>query len=308
MHLLICILINYLLVIVAIAFFTLLERKVLGYIQIRKGPNKVRLIGLPQPFADVIKLFTKEVSFPRSSNLYPFIFSPIIGLALALLFWSLYPYSSPLFFPIYGALLFLCISSLNVYATLIAGWASNSKYALLGAIRRIAQTISYEVRIALILLSALIILLSFNLILITSSQWSSISLLLPPLFIIWFITTLAETNRTPFDLSEGESELVSGFNVEFRAGRFALIFIAEYTNILTIRLFTSVFFFGIIPLGIFTDIPLVLKTIFFAFLFIWVRGTLPRIRYDKLINLAWKRFLPLSLSIIILSTSLIIII
>lgn len=308
MHLLICILINYLIILIAIAFFTLLERKILGYIQIRKGPNKVSLIGLPQPFADAIKLFAKELSFPTSSNLYPFIYSPIIGLRLALLFWSLYPYSSPIYFPIYGALLFLCISRLNVYATLSAGWASNSKYALLGAIRRIAQTISYEVRIALTLLRALIILLSFNLILIRSSQWSSISLIFPPLFIIWFITSLAETNRTPFDLSEGESELVSGFNVEFRAGRFALIFIAEYTNILTIRLFTSIFFFGIIPLAIFTDIPLILKTIFFAFLFIWVRGTLPRIRYDKLINLAWKTFLPLSLSIIILSTSIIILI
>nr|YP_009164809.1 NADH dehydrogenase subunit 1 [Lamellibrachia satsuma]YP_010938132.1 NADH dehydrogenase subunit 1 [Lamellibrachia barhami]AKR07097.1 NADH dehydrogenase subunit 1 [Lamellibrachia satsuma]WLD05632.1 NADH dehydrogenase subunit 1 [Lamellibrachia barhami] len=308
MHLLICILINYLMVLMAMAFFTLLERKVLGYIQIRKGPNKVSLMGLPQPFADAIKLFTKELSLPTSSNLYPFIYSPIMGLSLALLFWSLYPYSSPMYFPMYGALLFLCISSLNVYATLSAGWSSNSKYALLGAIRSIAQTISYEVSMALTLLSALIILLSFNLILMTSSQWSWVALMFPPLFMIWFITSLAETNRTPFDLSEGESELVSGFNVEFSAGSFALIFMAEYTNILTMSLFTSIFFFGMIPMSMFTDIPLILKTMFFAFLFIWVRGTLPRMRYDKLMNLAWKSFLPLSLSIMILSTSMMILI
>ncbi len=241
MHLLIVVLVNYLIILIAIAFFTLLERKFLGYIQIRKGPNKIGLAGLPVPFADAIKLFTKELSFPSSSNLLPFIYTPILGLSLALLFWSLYPYSSAMYFPIYGALIFLCISRLNVYILLYAGWSSNSKYALLGAIRRIAQTISYEVRIALILLNTLISLFAFNLVSISTNQISLITLILPPLFIIWFISSLAETNRTPFDLSEGETELVSGFNVEFRAGRFALIFIAEYTNILTISLFTSIF-------------------------------------------------------------------
>ncbi len=308
MHLLIVVLVNYLIILIAIAFFTLLERKFLGYIQIRKGPNKIGLAGLPVPFADAIKLFTKELSFPSSSNLLPFIYTPILGLSLALLFWSLYPYSSAMYFPIYGALIFLCISRLNVYILLYAGWSSNSKYALLGAIRRIAQTISYEVRIALILLNTLISLFAFNLVSISTNQISLITLILPPLFIIWFISSLAETNRTPFDLSEGETELVSGFNVEFRAGRFALIFIAEHTNILTISLFTSIFFFGSVQIIIFTDLSLVIKTIFFAFLFIWIRGTLPRIRYDKLINLAWKSFLPLALSIILISISIIILI
>nr|YP_009131420.1 NADH dehydrogenase subunit 1 [Sclerolinum brattstromi]AIL54780.1 NADH dehydrogenase subunit 1 [Sclerolinum brattstromi] len=308
MHLLISTLVNYLMILMAMAFFTLLERKILGYIQIRKGPNKIGLAGLPVPFADAIKLFTKELSFPSSSNLLPFTYTPILGLSLALLFWSLYPFSSALYFPLYGALLFLCISSLNVYILLYAGWSSNSKYALLGAIRSIAQTISYEVSMALILLSTLISLFAFNLVSIASNQMSSTSFILPPLFIIWFISSLAETNRTPFDLSEGETELVSGFNVEFSAGSFALIFMAEYTNILTMSLFTSIFFFGSIPFILFTDISLVIKTMFFAFLFIWVRGTLPRMRYDKLMNLAWKTFLPLSLSIMIISMSMMILI
>nr|UZH92104.1 NADH dehydrogenase subunit 1 [Sclerolinum annulatum]UZH92117.1 NADH dehydrogenase subunit 1 [Sclerolinum annulatum]UZH92130.1 NADH dehydrogenase subunit 1 [Sclerolinum annulatum] len=308
MHLLIVVLVNYLMILMAMAFFTLLERKFLGYIQIRKGPNKIGLAGLPVPFADAIKLFTKELSFPSSSNLLPFIYTPILGLSLALLFWSLYPYSSAMYFPMYGALMFLCISSLNVYILLYAGWSSNSKYALLGAIRSIAQTISYEVSMALILLNTLISLFAFNLVSISTNQMSLITLMLPPLFIIWFISSLAETNRTPFDLSEGETELVSGFNVEFSAGSFALIFMAEYTNILTMSLFTSIFFFGSVQMMIFTDLSLVIKTMFFAFLFIWIRGTLPRMRYDKLMNLAWKSFLPLALSIMLISISMMILI
>jgi len=287
---------RYVIALLAIAFYTLIERKFLGYFQLRKGPNKVILAGLPQPFADAIKLFTKEQTNPTPANLSPYIFAPILGLILALILWTLFPHSNPSAFFIYGVLFFLCVSSINVYTTFIAGWCSNSKYALLGALRGVAQTISYEVSISLILLSVLILHKSIDINIIKPLTW--ISLLIIPLAIIWFITNLAETNRTPFDFAEGESELVSGFNVEYSAGIFALIFMAEYANILFIRLLTATLLSGEIP--IFQDIQLVIKTIALATLFVWVRATLPRIRYDNLIYLTWKRFLPLSLAAIIL--------
>jgi len=287
---------SYIIALVAIAFYTLMERKFLGYFQLRKGPNKVILIGLPQPFADAIKLFTKEQANPTPANISPYIFAPILGLILALLLWILFPHSNPSAFIIYGILYFLCVSSINVYTTFIAGWCSNSKYALLGALRGIAQTISYEVSIALIVLSVLILQKTIDLNIIKCITW--IILLILPLFIIWFITNLAETNRTPFDFAEGESELVSGFNVEYRAGLFALIFIAEYINILFIRLLSATLFIGSFTL--FTDLQLIIKTIILATLFVWIRATLPRIRYDNLIYLTWKRFLPFRLAAIIL--------
>jgi len=287
---------RYVIALLAIAFYTLIERKFLGYFQLRKGPNKVILMGLPQPFADAIKLFTKEQTNPTPANLSPYIFAPILGLILALMLWTLFPHSSPSAFFIYRVLFFLCVSRINVYTTFIAGWCSNSKYALLGALRGVAQTISYEVSISLILLSVLIIHKSIDINIIKPLTW--VSLLIIPLAIIWFITNLAETNRTPFDFAEGESELVSGFNVEYSAGIFALIFIAEYANILFIRLLTATLLSGEIP--IFQDIQLIIKTMALATLFVWVRATLPRIRYDNLIYLTWKRFLPLSLATIIL--------
>jgi len=294
---------RYVIALLAIAFYTLIERKFLGYFQLRKGPNKVILIGLPQPFADAIKLFTKEQTNPTPANVSPYIFAPILGLILALILWTLFPHSNPSSFFIYGVLYFLCVSRINVYTTFIAGWCSNSKYALLGALRGIAQTISYEVSIALILLSVLILHKSIDLNIIKNFTW--IVLIIFPLFVIWFITNLAETNRTPFDFAEGESELVSGFNVEYRAGIFALIFIAEYTNILFISILRVTLFTGFIPL--FSDLQLILKTIILATLFVWIRATLPRIRYDNLIYLTWKRFLPLSLATIILLSAIIII-
>lgn len=287
---------RYVIALLAIAFYTLIERKFLGYFQLRKGPNKVILIGLPQPFADAIKLFTKEQVNPTPANISPYIFAPILGLILALILWTLFPHSNPSSFFIYGALYFLCVSRINVYTTFIAGWCSNSKYALLGALRGVAQTISYEVSIALILLSVLILHKTIDLNIINQYTW--ILIILSPLFILWFITNLAETNRTPFDFAEGESELVSGFNVEYRAGIFALIFIAEYINILFIRLLTVTLYSGSLPLLI--DIQLIAKTIVLATVFVWIRATLPRMRYDNLIYLTWKRFLPLSLATIIL--------
>ena len=304
MHLTINILINYLLILIAIAFFTLLERKLLGYIQLRKGPNKVSLIGLPQPFADAIKLFTKEFPFPTKSNIIIFVIRPVLGLILAILLWSIYPYLSSRNSIQFGVLFFICVSRLNVYTTLVSGWASNSKYSLIGAIRRIAQTISYEIRISLILINILIFLSSFNLTEINSQQILSIAILCPPLFILWFISTLAETNRTPFDLSEGESELVSGFNIEYRAGGFALLFIAEYTNILFIRILSGILFFSTFKFLLIRDLILVGLILFFAFTAIWIRRTLPRIRYDILINLTWKSFLPFTLTLLILTVRL----
>ena len=289
----------YLIVLISISFFTLLERKVLGYIQLRKGPNKVGIMGLLQPFADALKLFSKEVNKPRISNITPFLISPSIRLFLALILWFIYPRRSPVFIISFGILLFLCVSRLRVYATLASGWTSNSKYSLLGSLRGVAQTISYEVSISLILLSCLIIVRRLNFINIYEYIIFGAFFIFPPLFLIWFTTTLAETNRTPFDFAEGESELVSGFNTEYRGATFALIFMAEYLNILVIGLFSSLIFIGFISFGVVKDVLLIFYTLFFSFIFIWVRGSFPRIRYDRLINLTWKGFLPFSLGIII---------
>lgn len=295
---------SYILALMAIAFYTLIERKFLGYFQTRKGPNKPSLIGIPVPFADAIKLFTKEQSTPSISNKFPFHFAPILGLTLALLIWVLYSHTFQSFFITFGALYFLCVRSINVYSTFIAGWCSNSKYALLGALRGVAQTISYEVSITLILLRALVLTSSIDLTLITITQHSSIILIIPLITILWFITNLAETNRTPFDFAEGESELVSGFNVEYRSGVFALIFIAEYTSILAIRIITSTIIFGNLNIMFMNNLILVTETLLVSILFIWVRATMPRIRYDHLIYLTWKRFLPVRIGLLIVITSL----
>lgn len=299
----ISIIIRYLIAILAIAFYTLIERKLLGYMQLRKGPNKVRLMGIPQPFADAIKLFAKEQSYPSLSNILLFTLAPITSLILALLLWAIYPHSNTALYLSFGILYFLCVSRVNVYCTFLAGWCSNSKYALLGALRGVAQTISYEVSISLILISTLIIhkKIDISLISINIVNWPILIILL--IFVFWFITNLAETNRTPFDFAEGESELVSGFNVEYRGGIFALIFIAEYANILIIRLLSVVFFTGFVP--ILTRTVLIIKTMTLATLFVWIRATLPRIRYDNLIYLTWKRFLPISLAFLIIIIPLI---
>nr|BDE56975.1 NADH dehydrogenase subunit 1 [Travisia sanrikuensis] len=298
------ILFSYIAALLAMAFYTLLERKALAYFQLRKGPNKVSLMGLPQPFADALKLFFKESSKPTLANQSSFFMGPIFSLTLALILWILYPHSHPSFFFSFGILFFLCISSLNVYTTLASGWSSNSKYALLGALRSIAQTISYEISMALLILSPLIIIQSFNLYYFSTNQFSWIFLMSPPIFFMWFVTSLAETNRTPFDFAEGESELVSGFNVEFSSGMFALIFMAEYTSILIISIISIVLFSGCSFFQPFSDPFLTMKAMSLMFLFIWIRGTLPRMRYDRLMALTWKCFLPLSISYLLLFTTL----
>nr|UFI48586.1 NADH dehydrogenase subunit 1 [Amalda bellonorium] len=295
---------TYICILLAVAFFTLLERKGLSYMQIRKGPNKVGLAGLPQPIADAAKLLTKEIAKPTMANYSPYFVAPVFSFILALLLWQLYPsiYSCSYFK--WGILFFLCVSGMNVYGTLLAGWASNSKYALLGSLRAIAQTISYEISMALILLFPLFLIGSFNFIEIKESQeliW--LALMMIPVSLIWFVTCIAETNRAPFDFAEGESELVSGFNIEYGAAGFALIFLAEYANILVMSLFSALLFFGGSSM-FFTesDLAFMLKILFFAFAFIWVRASYPRFRYDLLMNLTWKGFLPASLSLLLIIT------
>nr|QZK21466.1 NADH dehydrogenase subunit 1 [Amitermes sp. ANIC 0428] len=280
-------------VMVGVAFLTLLERSVLGYVHIRKGPNKVGFIGILQPFSDAIKLFTSEQYFPLVSNYLIYYFSPIFGFFLSLLIWLLIPYLSGFISFELGLLFFLACTSLGVYTVMIAGWSSNSGYSLLGGLRALAQTISYEVSLAFILLSFVVLICSYNLVHFYSYQvYLWLIFISLPLSFVWFISCLAETNRTPFDFAEGESELVSGFNVEYGAGGFALIFLAEYASILFMSLLFCVIFLGSDLYSFFFYV----KLTFISFLFIWVRGTLPRFRYDKLMYLAWSSFLPLSLN------------
>nr|YP_010021585.1 NADH dehydrogenase subunit 1 [Neoasterolepisma foreli]QOL10513.1 NADH dehydrogenase subunit 1 [Neoasterolepisma foreli] len=280
-------------VLISVAFFTLFERKILGYIQVRKGPNKVGVNGILQPFADAVKLFTKEQTFPTLSNYYPYYVSPIISLFLSLLVWCVVPYFTLLFNFYLGILFFLCCMSMGVYTVMSAGWSSNSNYALLGGLRAVAQTISYEVSLALILLSFVFLVGSYNLINFYVFQYNLWFLIISfPLSLAWLGSCLAETNRTPFDFAEGESELVSGFNVEYSAGGFALIFMSEYSSILFMSCLFTIFFLGSNLHSIFFYMKLVLV----GFAFIWVRGTVPRFRYDKLMYLAWSSYLPLSLN------------
>nr|WPM98432.1 NADH dehydrogenase subunit 1 [Ochthebius quadricollis] len=280
-------------VLISVAFLTLLERKVLGYIQIRKGPNKVGFLGIPQPFSDAIKLFTKESIIPLMSNFNMYYLSPIFNLFLSLILWLCMPFFTFLFNFNLGILFFLCISSLSVYTIMISGWSSNSNYSLLGGMRSVAQTISYEVSLSLILLCFLFMVLNLNInSFIFYQKYIWLLYLCFPLCLIWFVSSLAETNRTPFDFAEGESELVSGFNVEYSSGGFALIFLAEYSSILFMSMLCCILFLG-------SDIysfMFFMKLGFMSFLWIWVRGTLPRFRYDKLMYLAWKSFLPISLN------------
>nr|AYW52155.1 NADH dehydrogenase subunit 1 [Lamiinae sp. 4 ACP-2013] len=288
-------------VLIGVAFLTLLERKVLGYIQIRKGPNKVGLIGLIQPFSDAIKLFSKEQTYPYMSNFNLYYLSPVMNLFLALFLWMCIPLLSVNVSFNLSMLYFLSISSLSVYTVMLAGWSSNSNYSLLGSLRAVAQTISYEVSLALILLSFLYLILSLNILDLMKFQKNIWFLfLLMPLSLMWLVSSLAETNRTPFDFAEGESELVSGFNVEYSSGGFAMIFLAEYASILFMSFICCFMFLG----GDLMNWLFFLKVGFMSFFWIWVRGTLPRFRYDKLMYLAWKSYLPISLNFLIFFMSM----
>nr|QKN22825.1 NADH dehydrogenase subunit 1 [Linshcosteus costalis] len=283
-------------VLIAVAFTTLMERKVLGYIQLRKGPNKVGFMGLLQPFSDGIKLFFKEQTYPYFSNFIIYYFSPVFMLMLSFSLWVLFPYMVNVYNFNFGVLFFLCCTGMGVYGVLLSGWSSNSNYALLGGIRSVAQTISYEVSMALILICVLVFVYSFNFIdFMKYQEYVWFIFFSFPLFFCWFSSCLAETNRSPFDFAEGESELVSGFNVEYSSGGFAFIFLSEYMNIIFMSLLCCVMFLGCDLYSIFFFI----KLTFLIFMFIWVRGTLPRYRYDKLMYLTWSMFLPLSLNYLI---------
>nr|AII02354.1 NADH dehydrogenase subunit 1 [Ethmia eupostica] len=283
-------------VLIGVAFLTLLERKVLGYIQIRKGPNKLGFLGIMQPFSDAIKLFSKEQTYPKFSNYICYYFSPVIGFLLSLMIWMLIPYYFNMISFNLGLLFFFCCTSLGVYTVMIAGWSSNSNYALLGGLRSVAQTISYEVSLALIMLSSIIMVMDFNMMKFFDYQelvWFLFVMF--PLGLCWMSSSLAETNRTPFDFAEGESELVSGFNIEYSSGGFALIFLAEYSSILFMSMLFVLIYLG----GYSLNLIFYLKLGLISFLFIWVRGTLPRYRYDKLMYLAWKGYLPISLNFLL---------
>nr|YP_008757924.1 NADH dehydrogenase subunit 1 [Myotis ikonnikovi]AGT54943.1 NADH dehydrogenase subunit 1 [Myotis ikonnikovi] len=286
-------------ILLAVAFLTLLERKVLGYMQLRKGPNIVGPYGLLQPIADAVKLFTKEPMQPLTSSLTLFIIAPTLALTLALMMWIPLPMPLPLINMNLSMLFMLALSSLAVYAILWSGWASNSKYALIGALRAVAQTISYEVTLAIIILSILFMNGSFTLTtLITTQEYTWLIIPSWPLAMMWFISTLAETNRAPFDLTEGESELVSGFNVEYAGGPFALFFLAEYANIIMMNALTTILFLGAYNSPMLSElytINFATKTLLFTMIFLWVRASYPRFRYDQLMHLLWKNFLPLTL-------------
>nr|AXS63605.1 NADH dehydrogenase subunit 1 [Herpestes semitorquatus] len=295
-------------ILLAVAFLTLVERKVLGYMQLRKGPNIVGPYGLLQPIADALKLFTKEPLRPLTSSTSMFIMAPILALTLALIMWVPLPMPHPLINMNLGILFMLAMSSLAVYSILWSGWASNSKYALIGALRAVAQTISYEVTLAIILLSVLLMNGSFTLATLITTQ-EHMWLIFPtwPLAMMWFISTLAETNRAPFDLTEGESELVSGFNVEYAAGPFALFFMAEYANIIMMNSLTTILFFGASHNPYMPELyttNFMLKTLVLTIIFLWIRASYPRFRYDQLMHLLWKNFLPLTLALCMWHVSL----
>ncbi|PPR37013.1 MAG: NADH-quinone oxidoreductase subunit H [Alphaproteobacteria bacterium MarineAlpha8_Bin1] len=298
---------------VFIAYLTFFERKVIGFIQLRKGPNVVGPLGLFQPFADGIKLLTKETIFPDKSNKFIFVLSPVITFTLALLAWAVIPidYKIVLSDINVGIMYIFAISSLGVYGIIMAGWSSNSRYAFLGSLRSAAQMISYEVSIGLIIISILLTAGSLNLTEIVLSQ-QNLWYFIPhfPMFVVFFISTLAETNRAPFDLPEAESELVAGYNVEYSSMSFGLFFLGEYGNMILMCSMTTILFLGgwLAPFQHewFNIIPgyiwFLLKVCFLLFTFLWVRATLPRYRYDQLMTLGWKLFLPLSLLWIIMTS------
>ena len=294
-------------VLISVAYFTLAERKILGAIHRRRGPNVIGPYGLLQPLADGLKLFVKETIIPSSANSYLFIVGPIITFIISLMGWAVVPFDkySTLSELNLGLIYILAISSLGVYGIIISGWSSNSKYAFLGALRSAAQMVSYEVSIGFICACICVCVGSFNIQRIVEAQ-TNVWFIIPffPLFLMFFISGLAETNRHPFDLPEAEAELVSGYNVEYSAMGFALFSLGEYSNMLMMSAFTTILFLGgwYSPISLLNFIPGFLwfgmKIVIFVILFVWIRAALPRYRYDQLMSLGWKTFLPLSIATI----------
>lgn len=282
-------------VLISVAFLTLIERKFLGYIQIRKGPNKLGFLGLLQPFSDAIKLLMKEFYLIFKLNYLIYIISPIISLILILMIWLIYPFYSNYLIIIFGLIYLICCLRLGVYRLIISGWSSNSSYSILGSIRSLAQSISYEVRLSIIMIIPIFLvdrIRFISLIYFHKSNWLIIYIW--PLRIVFLFRIMAELNRTPFDFSEGESELVSGFNVEYISSGFILLFLSEYARILFLRFLFNLIFLGIRNFSILFFI----KIIFLVTLVVWIRGTLPRFRYDLLIYFCWLIILPFSLNYI----------
>lgn len=309
-------------ILISVAYLTLLERKILGYSQLRKGPNVVGLYGVLQPLADGVKLFSKEIVLPSHINLMIYMISPVLTLIMGLVPWFIFPWGGVkegiLIAHPYSLLLMLAVLSVGIFGVLLSGWSSNSKYAFLGSIRAVAQMISYEVSLSLILMAIIVVTGSLNLTYIYQIQ-SIINFLilsLWPIAFIYLVSMLAETNRAPFDLSEGESELVSGYNVEYSSMAFALFFLAEYSHIIFSSFIFVILFMGeynfkiinaqsiLIPL--ISPIIISVKGAIISFIFLWVRTSFPRIRYDQLMSLLWKNYLPLSISLLWLINSIVI--
>ena len=310
---------------IAVAYATYAERKVIGYIQVRIGPNRVGFKGLLQPFADLIKLITKEIIVPTKSNKYLFVIAPLFALVPSLAGWAVIPFQEGVVLANInaGVLYVFAMSSLGVYGVLIAGWASNSKYAMFGALRSTAQTVSYEIAMGFAFVGVLLAAGSMNLTDIVMSQkggilhWWFVPLL--PLFLVFWISGIAETNRAPFDLAEGESEIVAGFHVEYSAIGFALFFLSEYASMILISMLISLLFMGGwmspfegIPVleDIFYVVPgfvwLLAKVSFFLFVYLWVRATFPRYRYDQLMRLGWKVLIPVTIVWIIVTALMVV--
>ena len=295
-------------VLISVAYLTLAERKIIGYSQTRKGPNIVGIYGLLQPLADGVKLFSKEMVIPNHVSIFLYFFSPILALTLGLVVWGLLPlnFYSMMSDINLGILIIFALSSVGVYAILMSGWSSNSKYAFMGSLRAAAQMISYEVSIGLIVISVILCGGTMNLLNIIQVQEQLTWFLFPllPAALMFFISCLAETNRAPFDLTEGESELVSGYNVEYSSMTFALFFLAEYSHIIFMSFLFAVIFLGGWSFIISSPIILFIKGTFIVFLFVWVRTSFPRLRYDQLMSLLWKTYLPLSIGLILLVNTL----
>ncbi|MFT5540403.1 MAG: NADH-quinone oxidoreductase subunit H [Alphaproteobacteria bacterium] len=302
---------------ISVAYLTLAERKVIAAMQLRKGPNVVGPFGLLQPIADGLKLLVKETIVPAGANKVVFVLAPMVTFSLAVVAWAVIPFDAGMVLADInvGVLYLFAISSLGVYGIIMAGWASNSKYAFLGALRSAAQMVSYEISIGFVIITVLLCVGSLNLSKVVEAQkdvWFALPLL--PMFVVFFISALAETNRAPFDLPEAEAELVSGYNVEYSSMTFALFFLGEYANMILMSAITVILFLGgwLPPLDMvpFTWIPgpiwFALKIAFILFLFLWVRATFPRYRYDQLMRLGWKVFLPLSLTWVIVTAGVLV--
>ncbi|MGB8635438.1 MAG: NADH-quinone oxidoreductase subunit NuoH [Rhodanobacteraceae bacterium] len=299
-------------VILAVAMFVYWERKVIGWMHVRMGPNQIGPLGLLQAFADVVKLLIKEIILPSNANRFLFLLAPLLAVVPALAAWAVVPFDQGLVLANInaGVLYLLAMTSMGVYGIILAGWASNSRYALLGAMRSAAQVISYEIAMGMALISVLVLAGSLNLTQIVDAQAGSKGLFdwfwlpLLPMFVIYTVSVVAETNRLPFDVAEGESEIVAGFHVEYSGSAFAIFFLAEYANMILVSFLASVLFLG----GWLSPFPvswgwlgaggwwwLILKSFVFSFLFLWFRATFPRFRYDQIMRLGWKVFIPITI-------------